>query len=85
MRLSISVSLCACVSVCVCASLCVCVCVSLCVLVCSGVVLDSGDGVSHCVPVFEGYCLPHAVQRFDLAGSHVTLQLQKVHTSITTP
>ncbi|XP_016103438.1 actin-like [Sinocyclocheilus grahami] len=47
----------------------------------TGVVLDSGDGVSHSVPVFEGYCLPHAVQRFDLAGSHVTLQLQKVHRS----
>uniref|UniRef100_A0A8C1VE80 Si:ch211-241j12.3 n=1 Tax=Cyprinus carpio TaxID=7962 RepID=A0A8C1VE80_CYPCA len=44
----------------------------------TGVVLDSGDGVSHTVPVFEGYCLPHAVQRFDLAGSHVTLQLQKL-------
>uniref|UniRef100_A0A673H2N7 Uncharacterized LOC107717042 n=1 Tax=Sinocyclocheilus rhinocerous TaxID=307959 RepID=A0A673H2N7_9TELE len=44
----------------------------------TGVVLDSGDGVSHSVPVFEGYCLPHAVQRFDLAGSHVTLQLQKL-------
>ncbi|RXN06161.1 Actin cytoplasmic [Labeo rohita] len=44
----------------------------------TGVVLDSGDGISHSVPVFEGYCLPHAVQRFDLAGSHVTLQLQKL-------
>jgi len=49
-----------------------------CVCVCSGVVLDSGDGVSHSVPVFEGYCLPHAVQRFNLAGADVTLQLQKV-------
>lgn len=48
------------------------------VCLCSGVVLDSGDGVSHSVPVFEGYCLPHAVQRFSLAGADVTLQLQKV-------
>ncbi|XP_051510649.1 uncharacterized protein LOC127415779 [Myxocyprinus asiaticus] len=44
----------------------------------TGVVLDSGDGVSHSVPVFEGYCLPHAVQRFHLAGADVTLQLQKL-------
>lgn len=41
-------------------------------------VLDSGDGVSHSVPVFEGYCLPHAVQRFPLAGGDVTMQLKRV-------
>ncbi|KAJ8008918.1 hypothetical protein DPEC_G00083410 [Dallia pectoralis] len=44
----------------------------------TGVVLDSGDGVSHSVPVFEGYCLPHAVQRFTLAGQDVTVQLKKL-------
>lgn len=41
-------------------------------------VFDSGDGVSHSVPVFEGYCLPHAVQRFPLAGLDVTMHLKKV-------
>lgn len=45
-----------------------------------GVVLDSGDGVSHSVPVFDGYCLPHAVQRFPLAGVDVTMHLKKVFT-----
>lgn len=34
--------------------------------------------MSHSVPVFEGYCLPHAVQRFPLAGADVTMQLKKV-------
>lgn len=43
-----------------------------------GVVFDSGDGVSHSVPVFDGHYLPHAVQRFPLAGVDVTLHLIKV-------
>ncbi len=47
----------------------------------AGVVFDSGDGVSHSVPVFEGYCLPHAVQRFPLAGVDVTMHLTKVFTA----
>ncbi|CAL8316333.1 unnamed protein product [Boreogadus saida] len=45
---------------------------------CTGVVLDSGDGASHSVPVYEGYSLPHAVQRFPLAGLDVTLHLTKL-------
>ncbi|KAI4876945.1 hypothetical protein NFI96_018315, partial [Prochilodus magdalenae] len=46
----------------------------------TGVVFDSGDGVSHSVPVFDGYSLPHAVQRFTLAGADVTQQLKKLLT-----
>jgi centractin len=42
----------------------------------SGVVLDVGDGVTHCVPVFEGWALQHAVIRADIGGRDVTHQLQ---------
>ena len=42
----------------------------------TGVVLDSGDGVSHAVPVFEGFAIPNSIRRIDVAGRDVTEQLQ---------
>ncbi|KAM4874800.1 actin-like protein 9 [Thomomys bottae] len=44
----------------------------------SGLVVDTGHGVSYTVPVFQGYNLPNAIERLDLAGNHLTAFLAEM-------
>lgn len=44
----------------------------------SGVVVDSGDGVTHIIPVYDGFSLPHLTRRLDVAGRDVTRYLIKL-------
>jgi len=41
----------------------------------TGLVVDSGDGVTHVVPVVDGYSFPHCTKRLNVAGRHITTHL----------
>lgn len=44
----------------------------------TGVVLDSGDGVSHSVPVYQGFTVPNSIRRIDVAGRDITEHMQNL-------
>jgi actin-related protein 2 len=44
----------------------------------TGVVVDTGDGVTHVVPVYDGFVPQNLIRRLDVAGRHITRYLIKL-------
>jgi actin-related protein 2 len=44
----------------------------------TGVILDSGDGVTHVIPIYKNYLLTHQIKRLDIAGRHITNYLTRL-------
>jgi len=44
----------------------------------TGTVVDSGDGVTHVIPVVDGYVIGSCIRHIPLAGSHITGFIQQM-------
>lgn len=44
----------------------------------SGIVVSSGEGVTHCVPIYDGTTLPHGQHRFNVCGYDLTEYVGKI-------
>ena len=44
----------------------------------TGTVIDSGDGVTHVIPVSEGYVIGSCIKSMDLAGRDITNFIMKL-------
>ena len=44
----------------------------------TGVVMDSGEGVSHCIPIYDGKIEEHAIRRINIAGRRITDYLMRL-------
>ena len=44
----------------------------------TGIVLDSGEGVTHSVPIVQGYALLHGVLRLDIGGAELNAYLARL-------
>ena len=45
---------------------------------CSAIILEIGDGVTQCLPIYEGYTIPHSIKRRNFAGQQVTEYLMQL-------
>ena len=48
----------------------------------TGIVVESGEGVTQVLPVFEGFSIPHAIKKTNFAGRELTKQLQRELSSV---